>query len=171
MRLNSKNYYSSKANWEYLSVSQYKDFCGSLGEAGCEAKAMAKLKGEWQDEITTAMLIGSYVDAWFEGTLNQFAENTPELFNKNGTLKADFIKANEIIERVKKDPLFMKYMSGKKQKIMSVDNRERGFCCITVEFGKFPVKYTASHRENGVNQSCIHITFHSHFLLTYIHVS
>lgn len=121
MRINSKNYYSPKANREYLSVSQYKDFCGSLGEAGCEAKAIAKLKGEWQDEITTARLIGSYVDAWFEGTLKEFMENAPELFNKNGSLKADFIKANEIIERVKRDPVFMKYMSGKKQKIMTAE--------------------------------------------------
>ena len=45
MELNSSNYYSREANNEYLSVSQYKDFCGTLGKPACEAEAMAKLSG------------------------------------------------------------------------------------------------------------------------------
>ena len=67
MILTAENYYSQEANREYLSVSQYKDFCGSLGKIPCEAQALAKLNGEWEMEETTSMLVGSYVDAHFEG--------------------------------------------------------------------------------------------------------
>lgn len=46
MILTSENYYSTEADKEYLSVSQYKNFVGSLGRPGCEAYAMAKLNEE-----------------------------------------------------------------------------------------------------------------------------
>ena len=52
MFLTEANYYSKEANQEYLSVSQYKDFCGTMKQRGCEAKAMAKLRGEWVEEMT-----------------------------------------------------------------------------------------------------------------------
>lgn len=111
MTLTNKNYYSSKANWAYMSVSQYKQF------RKCEAAAMAQLKGEWEQPKTTALLVGSYVDAWFEGTLDAFREENPEIFKKDGSLKADYILAESVINRVQKDELFMEYMSGKKQTI------------------------------------------------------
>ena len=44
MILTNDNYYSPEANWEYMSVSQYKQFLK------CEAAAMAQLKGEWSSE-------------------------------------------------------------------------------------------------------------------------
>ena len=121
LKLNNRNYYSQDANLEYLSVSQYKDFCGSLGKRGCEAHALAKLKGEWQEEQTPAMLIGSYVDSYFEGSLEEFKENHPEIYLKNGNLKSDFIKAEEIIRRAEKDKYFMMYMSGQKQVITTAE--------------------------------------------------
>lgn len=121
MKLNNENYYSKKANEIYLSVSQYKDFCGTLGHCGCEAKAMAKLKGEWQDEISTAMLVGSYVDSYIEGTLEQFKENNPLIFKKDGTLKSDYLKAEEIIARINQDELFKAHLEGEKQVIMTAD--------------------------------------------------
>ncbi len=111
MILTNENYYSREANWEYMSVSQYKQF------KKCEAAAMAELRGEWEQPQTTALLVGSYVDAWFEGTLDEFKKNHPEIFKKDGTLKADFIQAEEIIQRVQKDEVFMYFMSGKKQVI------------------------------------------------------
>ncbi len=111
MILTNENYYSPEANWEYMSVSQYKQFLN------CEATAMAQLRGEWEQPKTTALLVGSYVDAWFEGTLGTFYKENPEIFKKDGSLKADFIQAEEIIDFVKKDPLFMEYMAGKKQVI------------------------------------------------------
>lgn len=113
MKLTNKNYYSQKANQAFFSVSQVKDFMK------CEAYAMAKINGEWVEEPTPAMMIGSYVDSFFEGTLDEFKEQNPQIFKKDGTLKSDYIKAEKIIERVSKDELFMKCMSGQKQVIMT----------------------------------------------------
>lgn len=113
MKLNNDNYYSQKANQAYFSVSQVKDFLK------CEAYAMAKIEGEWTEPPSTAMLIGSYVDSYFEGTLEDFKARTPELFKKDGTLKLDYLKAEGIIQRVEKEELFMKCMSGEKQVIMT----------------------------------------------------
>lgn len=121
MKLTDKNYYSNKADSEYISVSQYKNFYGTLERKGCENQALAIIKGEFIKERTPAMLIGSYVDAYFEGTLNEFKENTPEIFKKDGTLKAEYIKADEMIKRCEADKRFMQYMSGAKQVIMTAE--------------------------------------------------
>lgn len=118
MILTNENYYSNIANQHYMSVSQYKSFMK------CEAAAMAELRGEWEHPKTTALLVGSYVDAWFEGTLTEFKEQNPEIFRKtkgNDVLRADFIQAEEIIARVQKDPMFMRYMGGKKQEIRTAE--------------------------------------------------
>ena len=121
MIITNDNYYSIEANTEYLSVSQYKDFAGTMGQCGCEAMALAKLRGEWVVEPTTPMLVGSYVDSYFEGTLDSFKENHPEMFCKTGELKKDFQKAEEIIKRAEKDNFFMDFMSGDKQVIMTAE--------------------------------------------------
>lgn len=121
MILTSENYFSKEANNEYLSVSQYKDFVGTMGKLGCEEQALAKLNGTWEMEKTTALLVGSYVDAHFEGTLDVFKAQNPEIFTKQGTLKAEYRKAEDIINRCERDPLFMQYMSGQKQVIMTTD--------------------------------------------------
>lgn len=113
MILTAENYYSAAANQKYMSVSQYKDFMK------CEAMAMAKLQGTYQQKPTTALLVGSYVDSHFEGTLTQFVETHPEIFKANGELKKDYAQAEEIIKRVSKDKLFMAYMSGEKQRIFT----------------------------------------------------
>ena len=115
MTLTNENYYSAETNSEYMSVSQYKQF------KNCEAAAMAQIKGEWEQPKTTALLVGSYVDAWFEGTLEEFKQNNPEIFKRDGSLKADYLQAEEIIERVQKDSVFMQYMSGRKQVIREAE--------------------------------------------------
>lgn len=119
MELTSENYYSNEADTEYMSVSQYKSFVGTYGRLGCEATAMRKLLGTWEDEPSTALLIGSYVDAYFEGTLDNFKIEHPELFKRDGSLKADFVKADTMIERVNRSEKFLEYMSGEKQVIMT----------------------------------------------------
>lgn len=123
MLLTSENYYSREANEEYLSVSQYKDFMGTYGKPGCEEYALAKLDGTWVEnmEDSDALMVGSYVDAHFEGTLDLFKAQHPCMFKKDGTLMAKYIKANEMINRCERDPLFMQYMSGEKQVIMTAD--------------------------------------------------
>lgn len=113
MILTNENYYSPEANREYMSVSQYKAF------RTCEAMAMANIRGEWENPKTTALLVGSYVDSFFEGTLAQFITHTPEIFKRGNRLKADFVQAEDLITFVQNDPKFMGYMSGEKQVIMT----------------------------------------------------
>lgn len=113
MKLTARNYFSRKANLEYISVSQIKSF------GKCQAATLAELKGKYKREKSTALLVGSYVDSYFEGALDSFKKENPELFKKDGTLKADYIQAEQIIKRIEKDKLFMKYMSGEKQVIMT----------------------------------------------------
>lgn len=112
LKLNEENYYLLEADRAYFSVSQYKSFCK------CEAATMAKLRGEYTEPVTKAMLAGSFFDAYFDGTLEQFMRDHKEIFTQRNTLRAEFKKANEMIDRVTKDPLFMQFMSGEKQKIM-----------------------------------------------------
>jgi hypothetical protein len=125
MELTNDNYYSIEANQEYISCSQFKDFTGTYGKPGCEACALAKIKGEWKDEVTTALLVGSFVDSFYEGTLDKFKVDHPEIFTtrgpNKGDLKADYKQAEKIIERTLKDTAFQRYMSGKKQVIMTGD--------------------------------------------------
>lgn len=113
MIMDKKNYFSSENTKKYMSASQFKSFME------CEEKTIAEINGEYQRETTTALLVGSYVDAHFEGTLDTFKENHPEILLKSGGLKADFVQADEIIKRVSDDEMFMKYMSGEKQKIFT----------------------------------------------------
>lgn len=119
MQLTAENYYSQEANREFLSVSQFKDFAGTYGKMPCEFSAMEKLEGRWEDETTTALMVGSYVDAYFEGSLDRFKAKNPSLFKRDGSLKAEYVKAEEIITRIERDEYFMKYMSGQKQVIMT----------------------------------------------------
>ncbi|WP_227148822.1 PD-(D/E)XK nuclease-like domain-containing protein [Lacrimispora sp. 210928-DFI.3.58] len=115
VELTSENYYSQEANEQFFSVSQYKDFMK------CESMAMAKIRGEYQQPMTRALLVGSFVDAYFEGTLPQFMERNPEIFTRKNELKSEFRKANEIIARVTADPVFSQFMGGEKQRIMTFE--------------------------------------------------
>ena len=111
MAVNRFNYFSKNNNRNYCGSSQLKSFLK------CPAMAMAELNGEWEEEDSVALLVGSYVDAWFEGTLDAFKATHPDIFKRDGTLKAEYVKADEIIARVSRDELFMKYMGGQKQAI------------------------------------------------------
>lgn len=111
--LSEENYFSSAMEWQYCGSSQFKRFCE------CPAKAMAMLKGEWVEEKTDSLLVGSYVDAYMSGTLEQFKEQNPEIFTQKGELKAGFRKAEDIISRIENDELFKKYISGDHQTILT----------------------------------------------------
>jgi hypothetical protein len=115
MKLTNDNYHGQEANTAFFSVSQYKDFMK------CESLAMAKISGVYKEPLTRDLLVGSFVDAYFEGTLKQFMEEHPDVFTKKNTLRSEFRKANEIIGRVKQDALFMRFMSGEKQKIFTAE--------------------------------------------------
>lgn len=113
MNLTPKNYYSPRANREYMSVSQFKDFLR------CEAYALAKVRGRVKEEPSTAMLIGSYVDAYFSGEMDVFKAEHPEIFKRDGTLKAEFAHADYIISRIEAQPAMMRYFTGEHQRIFT----------------------------------------------------
>lgn len=119
--ITQENYYEKEISEAYMSFHDYLGYAGHLAEGqGCEAREEAKRKGEWEDDMrTTSILVGSYVDSYFEGTLDRFKLENPDVFTQKGELKAPFKRAEKMIARCEKDELFMKYMSGEKQTIMT----------------------------------------------------
>lgn len=113
MKLNNANYFSPEANRAYMSTSQIKSLMA------CEAAAVAELNGTWTRPPSKAMIMSSYIDAYFSGEMDEFKSLHPDIFMKNGSLKADFVKAEKIIARAEADEMFMKYLSGNAQTIMT----------------------------------------------------
>lgn len=111
MILTQENYFSLEAQLMYMGASQFKAF------DRCEAAAIAEIAGEYEKEKTTSLLVGSYVDAHFEGTLDLFKAKNPEIFTRSGDLKSEYKKAENIIQRIERDKLFTEFMSGAKQVI------------------------------------------------------
>ena len=114
-RLTKKTYFDDKKS--YWSASQYKQFCD------CESKAMAEIRGEYERPASNALTIGSYIDTALTEPkmMEQFIKSHPEMFKKDGTLKAEFVKCDEMIDRAKRDRVFMEYLKGQKQKIITFD--------------------------------------------------
>ena len=111
MILTQENYFFLEAQLTYMGASQFKAF------DRCEAAAIAEITGEYEKEKTTSLLVGSYVDAHFEGTLDLFKAKNPEIFTRTGDLKSEYKKAENIIQRIERDKLFTEFMSGAKQVI------------------------------------------------------
>ena len=165
MQLTNENYFSEEASREYLSVSQYKDFMGSLGKVGCEARAVARIKGEFVErtEDSKALMVGSYVDAHYEGTLDLFKAQHPDIFLKSGKnagqLKTEYRQAEEIINRCERDQLFSQFMSGQKQVIMTanmfgspwkikIDSYHPGKCIVDLKVMK-SIRDSFWHKDLG----------------------
>ena len=113
MNLTHSNYYSRRANLQYMSVSQFKAF------SRCKHAALGEILGKYKREKSVALLIGGYVDAFFDGTMPKFRCENPEIFKKDGTLKAEFVQADAVIKRMQRDRAIMRYMNGEKQVIMT----------------------------------------------------
>ncbi|MGN0568525.1 MAG: PD-(D/E)XK nuclease-like domain-containing protein [Acutalibacteraceae bacterium] len=109
--LDVDNYYTPEANQAYWSAS----FVKSMLQ--CPARAIAELNGEYSRPATSALLIGSYVDAYFEGSIEKFKSEHPEIMKRDGTLKSEFRLANNMISRAEEDELFCEFMQGEKQVI------------------------------------------------------
>lgn len=134
MKLTAKNYYSPEANKAYWSASFVKSMLD------CPARAMAELNGSYERGNSTALLVGSFVDSYFEGkkSFDAFVSEHPEIVNsRTGEFKADFSKALNMIERARADKTFMEFMKGKKQKI------------FTGEIGGIPFKCKMDVYANG----------------------
>lgn len=114
MELNNENYFSTDMQMEYMGASQFKSFLD------CPARTMAEIKGEYERPVSKALLMGSYVDAFFSNEMDSFMDQHPEVFKKDGSLKADYLLCEKAIARASRDPLFMTYaMGGDHQTIMT----------------------------------------------------
>lgn len=116
MELNNDNYYSLEAGQNYWSVSQFKAF------NKCEACGLAESRGIYERPESDALLIGSYVDAYFSNEFEQFQEERgSQMFKKNGEILAKFQHANDMINRIESDPMMLEYLEGEHQMIMSAN--------------------------------------------------
>lgn len=113
MKLSPENYYSGEANRAYFSASQIKAF------KKCEASAIAEINGEYDRPASTALLVGGYVDAAMTGNLSAFIREHPEMYKKDGSMKADFVQAKAMVDRAESDLMFMEYMTGDHQSILT----------------------------------------------------
>lgn len=112
MILTNFNYFSLEAQKQYWSVSQWKSF------DKCEACGLAEVNGDYEREMTDSLLIGSYVDAYFSDELDEFmGEYGDIVYKRDGTLKAQYNHANDIIDRIERDPLMVEFLKGDKQVI------------------------------------------------------
>jgi len=113
MELNEQNYFSHEAETAYFSASQIKTF------KKCEAAAMAQLCRQYERPMSTALMVGQYVDAGLTGDLCAWEHEHPEIRKRDGGLKAEFVQAEEMVQRAMRDSLFMDFMAGDHQAIMT----------------------------------------------------
>lgn len=111
--LTNETYFSPEAEAYYMGSTQFKRFME------CESQALAIIRGEYIPETSTALLVGSYVDAYFSGELDLFKGKNPDIFTRQGTLKSDFQQAEQVIQRIERDRQFMEAISGGSQVILT----------------------------------------------------
>lgn len=128
--ITDQNYYSKEADMAYCSSSQYKSFIGCPAIPGCEARAMAEIKGEFVRDVTQALREGQILDTLWElkdiptdEKTNIIVERFPDCVASRGPnkgeLKYEFKKVINMFERTLQDEMFCKLMSGDKQTIMT----------------------------------------------------
>lgn len=117
MNLTKENYYSLEADQYYMSVSQYKNFLK------CEISALARIQGKFEEPKSEALLLGSYVHSWLDGTMDQFKEENPSIFSSKGAskgeLKSAYKNADDMIKVLEQDPFVMMALEGEKEVIMT----------------------------------------------------
>lgn len=124
-QITEENYHDRKIDKAYMSFHTWAAFHGTLGVPACEARAIAELNGEFEEDTSDAFLLGGYVDAALvgdEGELEKYKADHPEMFvtrgERKGELQSKYLMADKMIERCKKDALFMDSLSGEHQAIL-----------------------------------------------------
>ena len=115
MELTNDNYFSMEADREYFSASQIKAF------RKCEACAMAELRGDYVRPMSQALLQGQFVDEALTGNYSEWVMRHPEICKRDGNLKAEFMQCQDMVSRARRDPLFMEYMEGDHQRILTAE--------------------------------------------------
>ena len=111
MELNEMNYFSHEADMAYFSASQIKSF------KRCEAQTMAALRGDYVRPMSEALLQGQFVDESLTGNYSEWVLKHPEISKRDGNLKAEFMKCQEMVNRAQRDRVFMSTMEGEHQVI------------------------------------------------------
>lgn len=124
-QITEENYHSKECDKAYMSFHTWAAFHGTLGVPSCEARAIAELNGEFEEDTSDAFLLGGYVDAALVGDPGEkikYAEAHPEMFvtrgERKGELQAKYLVAEKMIKRCKEDQLFMESLSGEHQAIL-----------------------------------------------------
>lgn len=124
-QITEDNYHDPEIDKAYMSFHTWASFHGTLGVPACEARAIAELNGEFDENTSDAFLLGGYVDAALVGDddeLAKYKEVHPEMFvtrgERKGELQAKYLVADKMIERCKKDQLFMESLAGEHQAIL-----------------------------------------------------
>lgn len=124
IKLTPENYYSHETDCQYMSFSLFKDF------EQCEARALAKLKEDWQPTSSPVpLLVGNYVHSYFESveSHSDFIEankralmTRPTKTNPQGHLRAEFKVANQLVQCLQDDDMFKYfYAPGDKEVIVT----------------------------------------------------
>lgn len=124
-QITEENYHDREIDKAYMSFHTWAAFHGTLGVPACEARAIAELNGEFEEDTSDAFILGGYVDAALvgdEGELEQYKKDHPEMIvtrgDRKGELQAKYLVADKMIERCRKDSLFMDSLSGEHQAIL-----------------------------------------------------
>ena len=124
MKLTENSYFSPEAELKYCGSTQYKDFMGCPIRPGCEERALKKINGEYEEETTKALLMGSILDALWENDdpeyiLERFPDCVSSRGATKGQLKSEYQAVMNMYQRTLKEEKFCAYMSGEKQRIMT----------------------------------------------------
>ncbi len=116
LKLTNDNYHSLEANQLFMSRGQYNDFLA------CEAMAMAKVNGTYQEEERESLLAGRMFHAWNHGPdqlAEFFAKHRSDICKRDGELKAPFVKVQSMIDCLRMDPFAMWVLQGQKEVILT----------------------------------------------------
>ena len=85
----------------------------------CEARALARDKGEYDFVPTESMLESKYVEELLldnsEENVEKFKKENPEMFTIKGELRAKFQRAHELADLAREDEIFMTFLQGETQ--------------------------------------------------------
>lgn len=155
--LSDENYYSTEANRQFMSVSQYKGFMK------CSAAALAYLNEQWESTSDkTCFLVGNYVHSYFESAEahEKFKElNHDAMFSSRkpyGLLKS-FQMAEDMIAALERQKAFKKLYQGEKERIVTGEIFgalwKAKIDCLNVEKGYFvDIKTTRAIKNKKYNE-------------------
>ena len=115
--VDASNYHSFEVEKQWLSSSQLLDW------QECEARATARyLRGESvYEEETPAMKMGRYLAARWAGEshFREFIAANPDVFRRDGLLKAEFSQCEQLYSRTCEDAFFRRYLQGRHWEILT----------------------------------------------------